>query len=71
MTDMHPDAPLKHLQHLRPTVSAVMRDKTGFPKASDSALKAARDAGLIRFVNSTGAGIWQLTPLGADLMTDY
>jgi len=68
---MHPNAPLKHLQRHRPAVAAVMRDKTGIPNASDRSLKAAKDAGLIRFVNSTGAGVWQLTPLGADLMTDY
>lgn len=68
---MHSEAPLAHLQHHRPAVAAVMRDKVGVPKASDSALRAARDAGLICFVNSTGAGVWRLTPLGADLMTDY
>lgn len=68
---MHPEAPLAHLQRHRPAVAAVMRAKSGIPNASDGELRAARDAGLIRFVNSTGAGIWQLTPLGADLMTDY
>ncbi|ETD02908.1 hypothetical protein U717_04390 [Rhodobacter capsulatus R121] len=48
-----------------------MRDKTGIPNASDRELHAARDAGLIRFENSTGHGVWRMTPLGADLMTDY
>ncbi|WP_241560527.1 hypothetical protein [Paenirhodobacter populi] len=47
-----------------------MRDKTGMPRASDRELKAARGAGLIKFVGWP-SGHWQLTPLGADLMTDY
>lgn len=68
---MHPNAPFKDLQHHRPAVAAAMRDKSGVPNVSDSALRAARDAGLIRFENSTGAGVWKMTPLGADLMTDY
>ncbi|AFA44881.1 hypothetical protein [Rhodobacter capsulatus] len=68
---MNQDAPLAHLQHHRPAVAAVMRDKTGIPNASDRELHAARDAGLIRFENSTGHGVWRMTPLGADLMTDY
>ncbi|RWR32488.1 hypothetical protein D2T31_00455 [Sinirhodobacter populi] len=67
---MDPDAPLAHLQHHRPAVAAVMRDKTGMPRASDRELKAARGAGLIKFVGWP-SGHWQLTPLGADLMTDY
>ena len=66
---MHPDAPLAQLQEHRPAVAAVMRDRDGTPKASDRALKAARDAGLIKFVGWP-AGCWKLTPLGADLMTD-
>jgi hypothetical protein len=68
---MHPNAPLAHMQHHRAAVAAVMRNKDGMPKASEGALKAARDAGLIRFTNSTGAGVWQLTAIGSDLMTDY
>lgn len=67
---MHPDAPLAHLQHHRPAVAAVMRDKTGAPRASDNELKAAQDAGLIEF-SAWPSGCWRLTPLGADLMTDY
>lgn len=66
MTD-HKD--LIGLQHHWAAVAAVSRDKTGIPNASDRALTAARDAGLIRFANSTGAGVWQLTPLGAALLT--
>lgn len=67
---MHPNAPLADLQHHRPAVAAVMRDKTGCPRASDKELHAARDAGLIEFVGWP-SGHWKLTPLGADLMTDY
>ena len=67
---MHPDAPLKDMQHHRPAVRAVMNDRTGVPNASDQALHAARDAGLVAF-SGWPTGHWKLTPLGADLMTDY
>lgn len=67
---MHHDAPLKDLQHHRAAVRAVMNDRIGLPKASDAALSAAEDAGLIKF-KSWPSGHWSLTPLGSDLMTDY
>lgn len=59
----------EQLRRHRSTLVAVARDKSGFPNVSDADLLAARDAGMIlRFVNSTGAGVWQLTPLGANLL---
>lgn len=59
---------LKHLEHHRPAVVAVARDKDGFPRASDRALHAARDAGLITF-EAFPAGHWSVTALGTALLS--
>jgi len=67
---MSPNAPLRNLQKHRPAVRAVMNDRIGVPRASDAELSAAEEAGLIKF-RSWPSGHWSLTPLGADLMTDY
>jgi hypothetical protein len=69
---MHPNAPLKHLQHHRPAVRAVMNAHHTRPEAFVPLIDilAARDAGLVR-VSAPPGSRWELTALGADLMTDY